>query len=122
MRFPADPKDSYGLLIEVEGARPINEQLVDKAVQFFGKENVRRHVQIEQSYSCEAALPDGKSITVYVATVAGRHRLASKEWPTMPELLKNMPKDRNRLAYLKAWQILSGVAQELIKAVELEDL
>lgn len=122
MRFPCDPSDGYGLQIEVEAARSINEQLIERTVNFFKLESIRRHVHLHQDYSCEATLPDGKLVTVYVATISGRHRLAKDEWSTMPELLKKMPKDRNRLAYLKAWQVISGVAQELIKAVELEDL
>lgn len=33
---------------------------------------------------------------------------APESWPTLPDLLRKMPKSKNRVAYLKVMQVLSG--------------
>jgi hypothetical protein len=41
---------------------------------------------------------------------------------TMPELLRQMPADKNRVAYLLAWQTLLGVGKEELHALSAEEL
>lgn len=40
-----------------------------------------------------------------------------EDFITFPEALRRMTKDRSRLIFLKAWQVLSGSATEKIKAI-----
>ena len=49
-------------------------------------------------------------------------KISWQEWSTLPVLIRNMPKDRNRLAYLKAWQVLTGALEESTKALDVHEV
>jgi hypothetical protein len=40
---------------------------------------------------------------------------------TVPELLRRLPANRQRLPYLKAWQILMGGLEQSSKVISVED-
>jgi hypothetical protein len=40
----------------------------------------------------------------------------------MPEILRAMPADRNRVTYMKALQVFSGALEEQTKALDLEEV
>lgn len=108
-----------GLTFDVSPGMPINIQLMEQLWAHLGEKI--KGVDIIQAFVDEVRLPDGRAATVYLATVNGRRTLTSGA-PTMPEILRQMPKDRNRLAYLKAWQVLTGSLTLNTKAVELEEI
>lgn len=121
MRFPSESQDLPGLRIKVDPRMPITEQLLAKAAEYIGIEKVKRHVDIVQEHCETFAIEGGKEITLFVGTMHFRHRVAQHSWATMPDLLKAMPKNRTRLPYLKAWQVLTGALTANVKAVDLEE-
>jgi hypothetical protein len=118
-RFPQNGGALPGLVFEVSPGLPINIQLLETLWAHVGEK--LKGVDIIQEFAGEAELPDGRAATVYLATVNGRREL-SGDAPTMPEILRGMAKDRNRLPYLKAWQVLTGSLTLNTKAIELDEL
>ena len=122
-RFPVNADQIVpGLKIAVELGAPIGPQLVEVAEQYFKQQGLGLNVNIEQSY-LETIETDVGAVTVYAGSLDKNSDFkAPDEWPTLPELLRKMPKDKNRMAYLKALQVFSGAHTEKIKAVESKDL
>jgi hypothetical protein len=123
MRFPQNGGALPGLVLEVAGGLPINVQLIELLWTHLGERI--KGVDVTQAFSGEVTLPDGRQATVYLATVNGQRELTTADGrlaPTLPEILRGMPKDRNRLPYLRAWQVLSGGLTSETKAIELDDL
>lgn len=121
MRFPVDAPETPGLMFQPETLKPINEQIFDR----IEREVLSRDpglIDICQEYSCEVTLSDSRQATLYLATMKFQEKNAANQWDTMPELLRAMPKSRNRLAYLKAWQVLTGAMSENIKVIEQEEM
>lgn len=114
MRFPP---------IEI-AARPlvsIDEQIVQAASAALGLDLTLK-IRIEQQYADEMTRADGTVTTVYLATVSdGVAPPAKKEWPTLPDLLRSLPKDRSRLPFMRAWQILTGGLTLNTKAVDMNE-
>lgn len=119
MRFPQNGAGLPGLAFEVASGMPINVQLIEFLWAHLGDKV--KGIDIIQDYSGEVQLPDGRAATVYLATVNGRFPLPP-DAKTMPEILRGMPKDRNRLPYLKAWQVLTGSLTLNTKAVDLDEV
>lgn len=46
---------------------------------------------------------------------------APDSWPSLMQVLREMPKHHNRVAYIKALQILSGGLEERLDVVDLND-
>ena len=70
----------------------------------------------------ETLTVEGQEATLFLAKYEDPKLLTRLSWQTFPELIRNMPKSKNRLSYLKAWQILTGAWQEEIKVLEKKDL
>lgn len=120
MRFPSESSELPGLVVKVIPRAPITEQLIEKASGFLGSKDLSRHVAVNQDFSDTIRIGE-EDITLYVGTIEAQHQTAQLTWNTMPTLLRAMPKDRRRLPYLKAWQVLTGALSENVKAVDLED-
>lgn len=73
-------------------------------------------IDVCQEY--QAVLPDGTP--VYLAQI--RKTIDHQSFRSIPELLRNFPADRTRVAYIKAWQVLMGGLEETTKAVSVEDV
>ncbi len=125
LRFPNDPLLWPGLTLTVNVMLGINSQLKDRATKDLGEAG--NHIEIWQEYSSPLLGSSGVAeSTLYVSRLADdksqNSLIETKLWPTLPELIRTLPKDRNRLAYLKAWQVLSGGLQESTKALDVEEV
>src|SRR5688572_22961986 len=107
-RFPSHAGERPGLWLRVTPRTPINEQLQAAAEAALGINGLGRHLQIDQSFAQPMTFKDAQPATLYLARLDGE-LLADRgaSWPTMPELFARMPRDRSRLPYLLAWQVLS---------------
>jgi hypothetical protein len=110
-----------GFVREVKPLVNIVEQLLELVpAEFLDESNFR--VQVQHDFSEPVLLEDKSLATLYVATTQTQHDLDMTQWATLPELLRAMPRNKQRVAYLKAWQILSGAAYENVKVVESSEL
>ncbi len=50
------------------------------------------------------------------------HDVSEDDWLTIPDFLRNLPKNRQRLPYLKAWQFIMGSHTGEIEALSVNDL
>lgn len=124
LRFPVDKSPWPGLNLKVDTLLGINSQLKDRAALELGPWAGAK-CEIWQEYSA-VLRRDSLLTTLYVAIVRpSKEELAStpwSTWETLPALIRTLPKDRNRLAYLKAWQILSGALEETTKALDVNEV
>lgn len=126
LRFPNDQNGWPGLTVKVDPMLGINGQLLERVKAEPGLMHTPP-VSIWQEYSARLEPSPGRDIsTLYVAVVRpGSMALQSMpwtQWQTLPEIIRSLPKDRNRLAYLKAWQVLSGALTETTKALDIDEV
>jgi len=122
IRFPNDDSELPGILVKLDEGLSVNELLIAGAQKILGDTIDGKSLDIHQEFSSPLELKDGEAATLYLATIEAKYDMGSKEWKTMPELIREMPKDRGRLAYLRAWQVLGGGLNEDVKAFDVEDL
>ncbi len=123
LRFPNDASFWPGLGFKVDMMLPINEQLQSAAKKYI--EDQWPKVSIWQEYSSLLQHDGVMDSTLYVAKIRPDYSLlpsAWQSWQTLPALIRTLPKDRNRLAFLKAWQVLSGGLEESTKALDVAEV
>lgn len=106
-----------GLHLAVKALLPIFDQLTTLASTTLGQD-VARKLHIWDEFADELTLPDGTLATLYVATLSEVPTASAEAWPVMPTILRSMEKNRGRLPYLRAWQILQGGLKLNTKAVD----
>lgn len=122
LRFPFSANGVVpGLCFEVLPLAPIGEQLVRAASEALSAP-VGLSLTIQQEFADVMTLPNGSEATVYLATISAPHARAHPNWPSMPEMLRGMDKDRRRLPYLRAWQVLTGGLQLNTKVVDMDEV
>ncbi len=122
MRFPSEDPEFPGLLIAIDDGLTVNEHLIIGAQKVLGPELTGKQIEIHQEFDAPVGLKSGHCATLYLATVSAEHKLGSKDWSTMPDLIRGMPKNRGRLAYLRAWQVLGGALEDNVKAFEIDEI
>lgn len=124
LRFPNDESKWPGLSFQVNQLLPINPQLIERAQSELGPK--AQGISIWQEYSAQMLEGVSPIATLYVAmyepTPEDLADLPTSSWATLPALIRTLAKDRNRLAYLKAWQILSGGLEESTKALDVNEV
>ena len=102
----------------------INDLLVARAHQAVPAEKATLHVW--QEYRGDIILEGKRDGSMYVARLTADpssiESMPWRTWETLPSLIRSMPKDRNRLAYLKAWQVLTGALDESTKALDVNEV
>lgn len=125
LRFPNDDTAWPGLGFHVEPLVGINEQLFKRAAAELGN-GLAPKIAIWQEYSDVIKVNGEDHTTLYVGIL----RPSSQElettpwqtWRTLPDMIRSLPKDRTRLAYLKAWQVLTGALEESTKALDVDEV
>ena len=126
LSFPSTvpPKEGPhpGLLLDCDLQLPINPQLIDAAELYLQEEGLGIKMHIWQDYSDHLLLASGEKVTVYIARLDRTIEDASSQgvMRTMPEWIRGLPKDRSRLLYVRALQVLSGGLTQETKVVELD--
>ena len=125
LRFPNDASQWPGLSLNVQPLLGINEQLIRRAQEEIGAALTAK-LNIWQEYSDVMRVDNHDRATLYVAIVRPEAQdLEGKtwnNWRTLPDLIRSLPKDRTRLAYLKAWQVLTGALEESTKALDVDEV
>lgn len=119
MLFATESYVVPGLYFKPEVRHQLNDEIAGKITEFFGRE--LKNLDITQEFSEEVVLQDESRATLYLATADGHVSISKDSLFPLPTLLRKMPKNRNRLSYLKAWQVMTGSLTLDTKAVELTD-
>ena len=122
MRFPLGDEITPSLVVKANTSISINEQLIEAAAKALNLSITGQQLEIEQKFHNPLNTAIGDKATLYLGTLSADVAIDTKDWVTMPELLRMLPKDRNRLSYVKAWQVLTGALSESTKAVDILDV
>jgi hypothetical protein len=117
---PSDPGDIPGIIIAVDTCLPINPQLLAAAEKRTGLG--MSDLSIWQEFQTEVTLPSGDLATVYAAQTLRSPTVIPPDARTLPELMRSMPANRNRVAYMKVLQVFSGALDEQTKALDLDEV
>jgi hypothetical protein len=118
LRVAGGDANAPGLTIAVKALLPIVPQLLDAAAAEL-KIDAAKCVEIVQDFADET---QGGTATLYVASVsAGAGVVASPSWPSLPQILRSL-KGRDRIPYLRAWQVLAGGLHLETKAIDTAEL
>jgi hypothetical protein len=118
--IPTDEGPIPGIVRRVHTALPINPQLQDMAFERTGIP--RLEISIWQEFQDTITMPDGGKATVYAARSLVHPEDMPQDAKPLPEILRNMPANRNRVAYMKVMQVFSGALEERTKALDLEEV
>lgn len=126
LRFPTDPQGGLlqgfaGIVIPVAPLLPIAPQLLDKASEVIGRD-IHLSCELYPEFADEVSLFAEEKITVFLAKLTHPEVKSPPEWPSLPEILRQMPRDRRRLPYMRAMQILTGALSLETKVVDVEEI
>lgn len=122
LRFPSnDSTEIPGLNFAVQAGEPINDQLIHVAEKTLNA-RLQGRLDISQEFADPVTRSDGQQATLYVATVAEGAKKSDASWPSLPDILRALPKDKGRVPYLRAWQILTGGLKLETKAVDMAEV
>ena len=129
LRFPYKDAARPGVLFQPDSNVDMTSQILWEAHRFFASLQASAKVTVVTDFSDPITLEDEQIGTLYLATamLAGKTDediLSSlrKRSEVLPVLLRNMPKNRNRVPYLRAWQVMSGGLAERTEAISVADL
>ena len=121
LHFPNHHRFMPGIHLDVDRSQPINLQLIAALEKELGEPVNGRELHIFQEF-CEVLQADGptEGVSLYTGYSKISRQIPLLHWKPLPYLLKNMEKNRMRLAYLKAWQVQTGALGLNTKAVEMD--
>ena len=121
LRFPGDDSVRYGFTVPIDENSVSIEEFIKDQVEKFASVD-RQHIDLLSIL--DSVLTDGSghppSYLVVVRLRQGALQ-APEEWPTLPVILRSMPKGSTRLVYNKAFQLLAGAADSDIAALEVDE-
>jgi hypothetical protein len=120
--FPTTSAEVPGIVFRPVSLQPMNLQIIAKANSILATNLTGREIDICQDYSDRVVLEGNVEACLYLAIVRNLPNLISSDWLNFPDQLRKMPKGRNRLAYLRAWQVMTGSLALKTKAIETDDL
>jgi hypothetical protein len=109
-----------GIVSPVNPSLPINPQLLELAHRRSGLSMIE--IAVWQEFQETVKLPGGDSATLYAAKALIIPQSLPGDVTTLPQMLRSMPPDRNRVAYMKALQVFAGGLEEQTKAVDLDEV
>ena len=118
--IPTDSGEIPGIVRTINSSLPINPQLLEIAEERTGLPKIE--IFIWQEFECQIQLPNGEPATIYAAKTIKTPDEIPADAKTLPEILRAMPANRNRVAYMKAMQVISGALEEQTKALDLEEV
>lgn len=122
MLIPSYQEQIPGIILEVTPGKLINDHIKEVMERELGYSLSAADFNIEQKFAEKfvSTDPAKDSYTLYVALSHKRHDKAEEHWRSFPDILRNMEKNRLRLIYLKAWQVVMGADQGQLRAVEFD--
>lgn len=123
LRFPSDFSHAvlHGLHTQIKPLLPVGPQLMDVAIQGIGS-NFGAYLQVFEDFSDQIPLTADVQTTLFVGRITHPEFRAPKTWLSLPDILRSMGKDRRRVAYMRALQVLTGALSLETKAVDVEEV
>lgn len=122
-RFPVEVDSPFpGIpIVMVEGYSEAMQ--VEQAVrQIFGDAVGTRKILLRIKFEDCLQISNREPQTLFLAELTTSQDLETvAQWPTLPEILRQMPKDKNRVPYMKVMQVLAGDLEQGVSALELDD-
>lgn len=118
--LPSDSTETPGIMASVDSRLPINPQLLELAHKRSGLPSIE--ISIWQEFQESVTLLDGTKATLYAAKALAYPQAMPADVTTLPDMLRKMPPNRNRVAYMKALQVFAGGLEETTKALDLEEV
>ena len=100
---------------------PIVEKIVEIAQREISPEIKAIDLHYWHQFAENLSMSDGIQRTLFVAQLKNSY-LAPESWITFPEYLRSLPADRNRLVWLKAWQVFAAGFRDDCRVFETDDI
>ena len=110
-----------GLSFRPKPLEPINLQIISSVCDFFHDLDLTTRMHVVQDFR-EEFFYQSKSVALYIVLSDVSCDEKNYQYLTLPAMMKLMPKNKTRLAYMKALQWIAGAHKETIKAISTEDL
>ena len=123
LKVPETSAYTPGLVIEAKALMGVFEQLTSQVIETLGLPN-SLGLDIRSDFAEPLPRTRDAEGTLFVGNWNGDFATLLNP-PTMtplPHLIRAMGKRKERVAYLKAWQVLSGAASERTAVLETDDL
>ena len=123
LKLPETTAYTPGLIIEPKALMGIFEQMTNQVIETFNLPN-SLGIDIRSDFAEPLARVRDADGTLFVGNWVGDVSTLIDP-PTMtplPHLIRAMGKRKERVSYLKAWQVLSGAASERTVAIETHEL
>lgn len=118
-RFPVDPDLNKGLFIKSRGGDVAD---VKRAIaERIGHPELFAQIRVEHVFEGAVTAGSLTDLSLCVAALPSAVFQAPPSWPTLPDILRSLPPDRERLVFMKAVQLLAGAHEETLTAIELTD-
>jgi hypothetical protein len=112
-----------GLHVRVQPLAPIAAQLVEAAAAAIDLGPAAgMALSLVDGFADPVTLANGEAATLYVGRVSPGAATAPASWPSVPDLLRAMAKNRSRVPYLRAWQVLAGGLDDSVKALDAAEV
>ncbi len=121
LRFPPSSPVLPGFVVPVLSDRDIAEVLTTHlchSLQF--DLSAASQIQIDPQFGETLVTEIGERATLYLGKIDRTLLAPQPGWKTLSEILRFMPKNKPRVAYMKAMQKLSGSDLDTIEAVEIK--
>jgi hypothetical protein len=118
--FPSESVEVPGISSKINPSLPINPQLMELVQTRCTMPGMM--ISIWQEFQEAIKLPTGEVGTLYAAKASGVPPNFSCPVRKLPDMLRHMPPDRNRVAYMKALQVFAGGLEEQTKALDLDEV
>ena len=118
--FPNDEDPFPGINMSISHGLTWHDTMRDVGSEFLGKPELNSKILPIMVMEPEIEKGNDGS-TLVLARIHKEEFLAPDLWPTLPALLHGMPKNKTRVPYLKAFQVLAGGLSQETQAVEMDE-
>ena len=119
-RLPTSGGEYHGFQYTWDGA-PSKDSVTLDLIQDELKIEHREHIKILTYIENSLPSKEGVPYQLVVAEVLAEGLVAPSDWPTLPIILRSMPRGSARIAYNKAMQVFAGAMAEQTDALEVDD-
>jgi hypothetical protein len=115
--FPSQSVVLPGLHFVSKARTPIYDQILETIERHCMLSDMRQHFELDPLFA-ETLNKDGEDATLYLGLIKNFEQDLPRYLQPLPILLRGMNKDRLRLPYIKALQVLTGSREQDIRVVE----
>ena len=119
-RFPGSYLGLAGVLITKNASVSFQNQLDYALTCAIGEHKLGSKITIEHAIWPLLEISCDQKILLLLGRISEGDFIAPISWPTLPDILKRMEKNRLRIPYLKALQLLCSSPDQEVDAYELD--